>query len=396
MSIERDENVPFHAKGTLDASTRWIASHHDGIAEWFKNVRHQYQVDRANVALEHRVAMLWLKDAKEGKPARIGVLDVGGATLEDVTAWSLWNWPGASRRGSTLPEEATQGNGGKAYMYRAFTGPTRLLGIRDQRRNCRGFEGAPGTEERGKPGWIPSSASGRDVEISSFEAELRDALQPYAVTIDDLPEPVRDAIRARKGFTLVEGQQPEWLYKGRIDAEEVLAKVVRHEQSTLCLEQVDFFAMHNGRLLNDGKRLRLPPITPYPGIDSPVVHEIPDRLPLDNDQMVSTTEGGTRERGRLTLHTSAENMYAAWRNLRPRWQIIYRTLHQMIGSKPIPEIAGTTPGAQYVYGTVEFPRWSLPTLSTEGDGPSPDHSLKLWIASSLRRSKNSLIGSMRR
>src|SRR5438067_12714434 len=100
MSIERNESIRFHEKGTLDASTRWIASHHDGIAEWFKNVRRQYQVDRANVALEDRVAILLLKEAKEGKAARIAVLDVGGATLEDVTAWSLWNWPDASHRGS--------------------------------------------------------------------------------------------------------------------------------------------------------------------------------------------------------------------------------------------------------------------------------------------------------
>src|SRR5437899_12613136 len=102
MSIERSEPIRFHPQGTLDAVTRWIATHHDGIAEWFKNVRRQYQVDRANVALDHRVAVLLLKDSKHGIPARIGVLDVGGATLEDVTAWGdRWNDPTASRRASS-------------------------------------------------------------------------------------------------------------------------------------------------------------------------------------------------------------------------------------------------------------------------------------------------------
>src|SRR5262249_41378534 len=38
--------------------------------------------------------------AKDGGPARIGVLDVGGATLEDGTAWSTWQDPDALRRGS--------------------------------------------------------------------------------------------------------------------------------------------------------------------------------------------------------------------------------------------------------------------------------------------------------
>lgn len=355
MSIERNEEIRFHPKGTLDAVTRWIAAHHDGIAEWFKNVRRQYQVDRADVALEHRVGVLLLKDAKDGKPARLGVLDVGGATLEDVTAWRTWQDPDASRRGSSVEEEQTQGNGGKAYMYRFFKGATRILGVRDRRRNCQGMEGEPGTVERGNPGWIPSLAAGRDVEISAFDAELRDTLQPYDVTLSDLPEPVRAALKSREAFTLVEGQQPDGLYKGRIDAENLISNVVRHEQSTLCLEQVDFFVMHNGRLLNDGKRLQLPPITPYPGIESPIVHEIPEQLPLDDDQMVSTTEGGTRDRGRIILHTSAENMYDAWRNLRPRWQIVYRARSHPIGAKPVSEIASTTPGAQYMYGTVELP-----------------------------------------
>ena len=335
MSIERNEPIHFHEQGTLEAVTRWIATHHDGIAEWLKNVRRQYQVDRANVAENHRVAALLLQDARDGKPARIGVIDVGGATLEDATAWSTWQDTAASHRGSALQEEETQGNGGKAYMYRLFVGSTRILGIRDRRRNCKGFDGELGTVERGTPGWMPSLAAGRDIEISSFEAELRQALEPYGLSIAGLPGPLRTAIAARKSFTLVEGESPVGLYKAQIDADEFVAKAVRHEQSTLCLEQVEVFAIHNGRVLNEGKKLELPPIIPYPGIDSPVVHEIPDQLQLDNGQAVSTTESGTKPKGRLILHTSLENMPNAYRNLRPRWQIVYRTRHQMIGAKPV-------------------------------------------------------------
>src|SRR5256712_14189502 len=110
MSIERNEPIRFHEQGTLEAVTRWIAAHHDGIAEWMKNVRRQYQVDRANVAVDHRVGVLLLKDAKDGKPACIGVLDVGGATLEDVTAWRTLQAPEASRRGSSLCAEESPGN----------------------------------------------------------------------------------------------------------------------------------------------------------------------------------------------------------------------------------------------------------------------------------------------
>lgn len=48
-NIERNERIRFHEKGTLEAVTRWMASDYDGIAEWLKNVRRQYQTDRANV-----------------------------------------------------------------------------------------------------------------------------------------------------------------------------------------------------------------------------------------------------------------------------------------------------------------------------------------------------------
>ena len=355
MNIERDADIAFHREGTLKAVTQWIASHPEGIAEWLKNARRQYQIDRANVALEHRVAVLLLRDQRDGEPARIGVLDVGGATLEDVTAWGVWQDPEASSRGAAVEEEETQGNGGKAYMYRLFGGATRILGVREGHRNCRGFDGDAETVERGIPGWIPSLVAGRDVEISSFAAELKAALLPYGVEFECLPQEVRSAIQAREAFTLVEGENPTGLYKGKIQTEDLVAKVVRHDQATLCLEQLDIFVLHNGRAVGEGGPLRLPPITPYADLDSPIVHEVPAMLPLDGGDMVSTTEGGQRERGRLTLHTSSENMQAAYKNLRPRWQINYRTRFQMIGSKPVSEIAPATPSAQYVYGTVELP-----------------------------------------
>ena len=51
-------------KGTLDAVTRWVATHAEGLAEWMKNIRRQYQPDRAAVADYHRVATLLLRVAR--------------------------------------------------------------------------------------------------------------------------------------------------------------------------------------------------------------------------------------------------------------------------------------------------------------------------------------------
>ena len=162
------------------------------------------------------------------------------------------------------------------------------------------------------------------------------------------------ALMARKAFTLAEGEQPVGLYKGRVDADDLVSRVIRHEQSTLCLEQMDVFVIHNGRLLNGGKKLVLLPIAPYPELESPFIYEIPELLPLDNGETVSTTEGGSKEKGRLILHTSAENMQTAYKNLRPRWQVIYRTKHQMIGAKAVAELVSAAAGAAFIYGTVEL------------------------------------------
>jgi hypothetical protein len=138
MPIERDSSIDFHNQGTLIASTRWISTHDEGIAEWMKNARRAYQADRANVVDADRISVLLLKDCDARGAARVGLLDVGGATIEDIERWSKWNDPQASSRGSSLLEEETQGNGGKAYMFSMFTGPARLLGVVNRTRNCEG------------------------------------------------------------------------------------------------------------------------------------------------------------------------------------------------------------------------------------------------------------------
>lgn len=355
MTIERDSEIKFHEQGTLNAVTRWISSHDEGLAEWLKNTRRAYQGDRAGVSEGDRCALLLLRSAEGDRPGRIGLLDVGGATVEDVTAWSTWQDPQASSRSADVVEEETQGNGGKAYMFRLFRGPTRILGVRDGKRNSKGFEGAAASVERGTPGFVPNAAEGREVPIASIDAELRIALEPYGVAPQDLPEEVYRAICSREAFTLVEGIDPVDVYRGQIDAEDLIRKTVRHEQATLALQQVAIYAMHGRAPLEGGKPLTLPPIPPYFDLEGPFISEIPDELPLPAGQMVSTTEGGAKGRGRLILMTSRENMHFAYKNLRPRWKMSYRTAHQMIGSKPISDFAPSVAGAAYIYGTIELP-----------------------------------------
>ena len=126
--------LPVHDLGTLQGLTRWINKHDEGIAEMLKNVRAAYQENRANVKPQERYAVILIKDSDKEDPARIGILDVGGLTFEDIKKWSVWNDPEASSRGGKKDEE-NQGNGGKAYMYRLFLGPTSIWGVKDNKKN---------------------------------------------------------------------------------------------------------------------------------------------------------------------------------------------------------------------------------------------------------------------
>jgi hypothetical protein len=399
ISIQRDPGIRFHELGTLTSVTRWVSSHDEGIAEWLKNSRRAYQRDRADVKETHRTALLLFADATSKSPARIGLLDTGGATFEDVTAWSVWQDPNASGRGSRLIEEETQGNGGKAYMYRLFQGPGRILGVRENKLNCKGFEGPPNSLERGIPGFMPSSAAGCNLPNVSWRAELQRALKPYALALENVPAELQQALRHRKAFTLVEGVDPIGFCKGKIDAEDLVLRILRHEQSTLAAQQMRLYAAHNGRLLNAGKFLGLEEIAAFPGFDDPRVFEIPETLPDANGAPHSTTMRGKRPAGRLILYTSRENMPNAYRRLRPRWKVSYRTSQQMIGSKQVSELAPNIPGAQHIYATVELsalePDYVELGRKRPAEGPLLE-ALDLFIAEAIRGLAKSISDSRRR
>jgi len=354
MSIERDPTIRFHETGTLISVTRCIRSHDEGIAEWLKNTRRAYQPDRANVEEKHRAALLIFRDAEAKGLARIGLLDVGGASLDDVTAWSTWMDPNASSRGSSRLEEETQGNGAKAYMFKLFTGVSRIFGVRDRKLNCKGFDGQPQTVKRGTPGFIPNAAAARDLPNSSWELELKRALEPYHITFSELPKDLQSSLREREAFTLVEGVGPIDTYKGRIDVEDIVERTLRHDQATLAVQQFRLYGAHNGRLLRTGKPLELEQIRPYPGFEEATPFEMPEELSDDSGKIQSTTLGGTRPKGRLILYTSAENMPNAHKKLKPRWKVTYCTEHQMVGSKSIAELVPAIPGSYFIYATVEL------------------------------------------
>src|SRR4029450_5978677 len=136
----------------------------------------------------------------------------------------------ASRPNSDAEEEQTQGNGGKAYMYRMFRGATRLLGVRDGVLNAKGLEGPEGSLQRGIPGFIPSRAEAENAPAGPWQKRLDQLLTPYIASLGKLPVAVQKALKVREAFTLVEGEDPKDLFEGRIRADNLIQKVARHDQ----------------------------------------------------------------------------------------------------------------------------------------------------------------------
>jgi hypothetical protein len=236
MAIELDANIVFDPDGTLRATTSWISKHDEGLAELLKNVRYAYLPNRADVETKHHLAAILLVDSNESVPARIGVLDVGGATLADLTRWSVWQDQGAS-----LVDGVTQGNGGKAYLFRLFSGEARLLGVKDGKRNCKGFEGAPGSKERGTPGFMPTTVVGREAPISSLTAELDELLKPYALTHNELPKSLLSAIKQRGAFTLAEGVGAKDIWRGKIPADDLIQSTLLRPNDGPMMRALDKF-----------------------------------------------------------------------------------------------------------------------------------------------------------
>lgn len=263
----------------------------------------------------------------------------------------------------------------------------RILGVRDGQLNCKGFDGPLDSLERGIPGFMPGSAAARNLPNVLWKVELDRALAEYDLSVAELPAELAAALRQRKAFTLVEGVDPLGFCQGRIDASDLLARVLRHDQSALAVQQLRLYAAHNGRVLNGGAALGLEAIAPLPGFEQPVACDIPETLANGSGGSCSTTQHGKRPLGRLVLYTSQENMPNAYRKLRPRWKVSYRTARQMIGSKAVSELAPNAPGAQHIYGLVELaalePDYVELGRKRPLDGPLLQ-ALDLFIAEAIR------------
>lgn len=292
---------------------------------------------------------------------------MGGLTSVDIEKWSVWQDPEASIRNSTKEHiEETQGNGGKAYMCNLFNGPARILGIKNNVKNCKGFIGEPDSEERGTPGFMPNIVEGKNASVQSFWDELEIALNLYNLNFFDLPEDVKDALNEQCSFTLVEGIQPK-RFENKIQVDDLLEKIKKNPQASIPLESLKIYVFHNGNLMNDGKTLTIDSLPPFPSFEKPRIYDIPEFLP-ENNKLTSTTAEGTKSKGKLILYTTKKDIS---KRFSYRWTINYKTKTEIVGSISIGEIIPPgIPASQFIYGEIELDALSPDYVNLGRDRPN--------------------------
>jgi hypothetical protein len=391
MSLQTINRLPIHDFGALQGLTRWISTHDSGISEWLKNVRAAYQEKRADVKLQNRVAILLIKDKDKSGPARFGVLDVGGLSFDDVSSWSVWNDPDASSRGGPKQEE-NQGNGGKAYAYKMFKGPSYILGVKNNLCNQVGFIGEQNTLERGLPRYYPATnqvvwqsgnkikptSEEKDIEIKDWKEEVVKQLVQFKAGYHALPKTFVNAIERRNAFTIVVGVDPIDWKGGKSNIKQLIRNILHNQQSQRAIQEVDFYVMHNGKLINKDKPLELEKIDPYPGYEGPFEINIPEVLLGPDGNQVNTTKSssGKHDIGKITLYTSKDSMESSWKLLKPRWVVNYRTKLENIGQKTITEIVPSTPGSHFIYADVDLDALSPDSVDAGRKRPNPTRLIK--------------------
>ena len=331
IAFAPDDSVHVHEEGAIRLICAQFRSHEDGLPEWIKNASDMYR--RTDAPPEDSIILVLLQDGRRGALPLVGCLDFGGMTTADIEQkFRQWADPEAAGTGEAAVEGG-HGNGGKCYMTQMFESYAYLHTVRDGRGNRYGFRGGSAV-----PGYFPSRAEGRGYRVENADHELNLALQPFGLTIQDLPEDASRVWSRRHGFTLTLGVGAKSLSRGRIPATKWVENLQGHQQMVRSVQRNRIYVVHNGRL-DAASPLKLPQIDPIPGAEAPRAYPVPDEI-VDPDSGDAVLTGAIEGVSVFELRTS---------NVSMRWSLKAR--HTING--------WTHDGRSTGY-------WEIPSLSRSG------------------------------
>ncbi len=337
-----DEDVKVHEEGAIHLICKAFQSHESGLPEWLKNSSDAYARDDAPE--DKRIIVVIFDYGRKDMRPSISCLDFVGMNSTLIEQYfRIWADPEASKGGTKFSAvQGGHGNGGKCYMTQMFEDYALIQTVKNGKGNRYGV--VAGSV---KFGYIPDRRQGRDFSVKSFESELERVLTPIRCPPSIFPKAVADAIKVANGFTLVTGVGPK-TYGNRIPYSHLIANLQEHPQMIRTLELCKVYVVVNGELVNLGRELTLPSITPMTAAEEPREIVIPEILkdPISGEK-VSTTDSNTLPPGTLEFRTSSVSM--RW-GKKARHNIVYKSKSGYIGYVPISELDVQSPYRDRIYG----------------------------------------------
>ena len=203
------------------------------------------------------------------------------------------------------------------------------------------------------PGWYKDDSGSfiKSLPARDPAVELNRELQPFGLTVADLPPESRRVFKERKAFTIVavDGVK-DWVNSRSRDAivNRLPFELSNHPQMALTIETCMVWVMRGKQLLlAHPLKNNLP--DPFPGFEEPKLFPVPDHLEdLSTHDSVST---GTGEKF-LEVRTSRRPLRIS--EMRALNVIRVRNDRNVVANWPIAEIAPVATST-YLYGTLKMP-----------------------------------------
>ena len=197
-------------------------------------------------------------------------------------------------------------------------------------------------------GYVPDPQRGRDFSVEDLQTELERNLAQFRCSLKTLPKPALEALKFSDGFTLMSGFGPKG-YGNKIPVDHLVESLREYPQMIQTLEMCKVYVVTNGGLINDGKEITLPEITPMEGAEKPRVILIPEILkdPVSGQQ-VSTTNEGLLAQGQLILRTSDVSM--RWSRKGRHVINYYKPQSDYLGNDPVLDLDVQSPYRDRIYG----------------------------------------------
>jgi len=337
---EADDKIAIHEFAVRQLTQR-IANHATGIAELVKNSCDAYS--EADISIENKVIIVFLKNTENARPALVGCLDFVGMTTEKIeTRFKEWGSPEAAQGGLFGKRKGGHGHGGKAYMVNMFKDHALLITCAGGFGNRYGFVGG-----EVRPGYFPDRLLGRRFPVSDKEKLLDQNLLPYSVRLNSLPPDAVSVLQKTSGFTLVKGVDPRDVPNGRFRVSSLISELQGHPQMIEALQEAKVYLFCDSVPCEQAWPLKLETIEPMDEAKEPRSFDVPKEIPLPStDDNICTLSTPGDQAGHLILKTAKKSMM--W-NYRPRHRIYIRARDEYIGSWDVRDLAGKG-FADQIYG----------------------------------------------